>query len=181
MLDLSTLRLRAATSKDHSILHSIYASTREEELMMAGFSEEAAKVFVDMQFNAFQLTYPVTNEEREKALVDLENDGRERYEDLIIEVGGKPIGRLILWRTGDEIRGADIALLTKFRNQGVGSEILKRMIKESNKKKKPIRIQVIKWNRAKRLYDRFGFQVTGETDTHYQMERPVGELEDQLN
>ncbi len=37
----------------------------------------------------------------------------------------------------------------------------------------PVRLQVIKGNPARNLYERLGFTVTGETDTHLLMLRPV--------
>ena len=37
----------------------------------------------------------------------------------------------------------------------------------------PVELQVLKVNPARRLYGRLGFQVTGETETHYLMQRPT--------
>jgi len=36
----------------------------------------------------------------------------------------------------------------------------------------PVRLQVLKINPARRLYERLGFVVTGETETHDLMARP---------
>lgn len=172
------ITLRAVRPEDRSLLYAIYASTREEEMALTGWDKDAQDRFLEMQFNAFQLTYPVTKEELQNTHID--PTGRIRYEDQVIELDGTPVGRLVLWRTNDEIRGADIALLTAYRSKGIGSHILRQMIEESNRKNKPIRIHVLKMNRAKELYERFGFELTGEHGFHFQMERPVGPIDEEL-
>jgi ribosomal protein S18 acetylase RimI-like enzyme len=69
----------------------------------------------------------------------------------------------------------DSALLTgglssKQRNKGLGMVLFDMLVNESKKFNLPIRLEVLKTNeRAKTIYDRLGFVVTGETETVYEM------------
>jgi ribosomal protein S18 acetylase RimI-like enzyme len=54
-----------------------------------------------------------------------------------------------------------------FSVRGVGSAVLRRVIQQADNGGAPIRLHVLKTNPAKRLYDRFDFDVVGETTTHY--------------
>jgi ribosomal protein S18 acetylase RimI-like enzyme len=45
------------------------------------------------------------------------------------------------------------------------------LFSESNLTRQPIRLFVLKVNPARRLYERLGFQVLEETETHYVMRR----------
>lgn len=69
-----------------------------------------------------------------------------------------------------EIRGVDIALLPEYRNHGVGGHLIGQLQRAAAAARKPIRIQVIRFNRAISLLKRLGFIRTSETGTHYQME-----------
>lgn len=59
-----------------------------------------------------------------------------------------------------------IRLLPEFQNKGIGTQIIKNLTKHSEK---PFRLQVLKVNPARRLYERLGFQITEETETHFVM------------
>lgn len=57
------------------------------------------------------------------------------------------------------------------QGQGVGTAILRTVISGSLAKRVPLRLQVLRINtRARRLYEQPGFVVTGNTDTHLNME-----------
>lgn len=59
-----------------------------------------------------------------------------------------------------------IRLLPEFQNKGIGTQIIKNAIKNSGQ---PTGLQVLKVNPARRLYERLGFQIVGETETHFVM------------
>jgi ribosomal protein S18 acetylase RimI-like enzyme len=81
------------------------------------------------------------------------------------------VGRLIVVRTDEQIRLADIALLPEYRRAGIGTSLIKDLMVEAQKADKPVRLQVETLNpQAKLLYERLGFIKTGETSTHFQME-----------
>lgn len=64
----------------------------------------------------------------------------------------------------------EISILKKYQNKGIGRKILEEQLKENQKNGIRTILQVFKDNPAKKLYEKLGFKVYGETETHYQME-----------
>ncbi|MBQ8425174.1 MAG: GNAT family N-acetyltransferase [Clostridia bacterium] len=61
----------------------------------------------------------------------------------------------------------NICISPKFRGKGIGTIILKDIIKKH--KDKEIYLRVFKNNPAQNLYKRLGFEIIGETHSHYKM------------
>lgn len=55
------------------------------------------------------------------------------------------------------------------QRQGIGTQILATVIDEARRQGLPIIVPVVKFNPAKRLYDRHGFRVTHEDEYKYYM------------
>jgi len=98
----------------------------------------------------------------------------KRAVDEIILWEGKPAGRLVVERREHEIRCIDVALLPDHRNKGIGTFLIRKLQNEARREKKPLRLQVIRFNRAVNLFERSGFVRTSETGTHFQMEWAPG-------
>jgi ribosomal protein S18 acetylase RimI-like enzyme len=146
---------RPATSEDEPFLFEVYASTRLEELAVFGWAPAQQEAFLKMQFNAQQRFF----------------EAHDGVAHEIILLDGRQAGRIVVIRTDQEIRLADIALLPAYRNAGSGSFLIKALFAEARLKNKPVRLQVSKFNEAAtRLYERLGFSKTGESSTHFQME-----------
>ena len=64
----------------------------------------------------------------------------------------------------------EISLLKEYQGKSIGKRILEKQLKQNKEKKIRTILQVFKDNPAKRLYERLGFKIYGETETHYQME-----------
>lgn len=64
----------------------------------------------------------------------------------------------------------EISLLKEYQNNGIGRKILEEQLRQNHEKGIRTILQVFKDNPAKKLYERLGFKVYGETETHYQME-----------
>jgi ribosomal protein S18 acetylase RimI-like enzyme len=65
---------------------------------------------------------------------------------------------------------ANVLIEQPFQGQGIGRKVIEDIVRNARKENKKIELQVFKINlRAKKLYEEFGFMVTGETDLHYQM------------
>ncbi|MDX6303486.1 MAG: hypothetical protein QOI77_455, partial [Blastocatellia bacterium] len=79
-------------------------------------------------------------------------------------------GRLIVERREHEIRLIDLALLPEHRNNSIGGFLIRKLQNEARQEEKPLRLQVIRFNRAINLFERLGFARTSETGTHFQME-----------
>ncbi len=154
------ISLRPILPEDAEFLYEVYASTRADELAQVPWSEAQLKMFLKMQLNARDQSYRMYYTE---------------IEDQIILLKDQPIGRLIVVRTDEEIRLADVALLPEYRHSGTGTSLIKTLMTEAGRTQKPIRLQVEKPNgQARRLYDRLGFTTTGENITHFQMEYQPG-------
>lgn len=64
----------------------------------------------------------------------------------------------------------ELVILPEFQGKGLGTAVLRRMQENAAAQNIPIRLQVLKANRAQQLYSRLGFRVSGSTGTHVQME-----------
>jgi ribosomal protein S18 acetylase RimI-like enzyme len=153
--EVTTISLRPVTSEDEAFLYEVYASTRRAEMAAWGWDPAQQDAFLKMQFRAQHQAYEMEDEGTDTKLILLE---------------GKPVGRLVVSRTKDEILLTDIALLTEYRSSGIGTALIKDLFDEATGAGKPVRLHVLKNNRAIRLYERLGFKTTGEHGMHFQME-----------
>jgi ribosomal protein S18 acetylase RimI-like enzyme len=92
------------------------------------------------------------------------NDGE------IIVVDKADAGFLCVVEKETETVLASIRLLPEFQNKGIGTRIIKNLLVKSEK---PVRLQVLKINPAKILYERLGFVIIGETETHFVMRTSI--------
>lgn len=65
----------------------------------------------------------------------------------------------------------EISIIKEYQNKGIGTDILRKQIAECENKNMKVLLQVFKENPAKKLYERLGFKIYNETETHYQMEK----------
>lgn len=84
---------------------------------------------------------------------------------------GASIGTVSLEEASDHLTLIGFYILPSFHRKGIGTEVLVKILSEANAKRLPVRLRCLKWNPALALYTRHGFVVTGETDTHFRMER----------
>ena len=137
------ITFRPIVDGDREFLYEVYASTRESELALVDWSPEQKAAFLDMQFKAQHTYY---QEQFQQASYD------------VIELDGRPIGRLYLDRRPAEICIIDIALIPTSRSQGIGTVLLNAILAEARAKNQPVRIHVEHNNRALNLYRRLGFR-----------------------
>lgn len=64
----------------------------------------------------------------------------------------------------------DIALVPRYRGQGIGGTLMKQVLAEGRKAGKPVRIHVEHFNPAMHLYERLGFKKIGDTGVYFLME-----------
>ena len=79
-------------------------------------------------------------------------------------------GRVIHSTEHGDLHLIDLAVLSEFRNLGIGTEILKWLFVKSLRTRLPIRFYVEKMNPAFGLYERLGFKVVADVTSHFQME-----------
>ena len=150
------ITLRDAVEQDTPFFEKLYFETRKDEFASLGWDDNQLEPLLKMQFNiqiqGYKMHYP-------DALT------------LVIETDGAAVGRMI---TTDEIVLVDIAVLPEWRKHGIGSFVLKRLLDDAEREKKPVYLQVLKSNIAAfRLYERLGFETTGEDDLYLLMRRNV--------
>ena len=148
---MSELTLRPITESDLPFLLEVYAAARADELAQVPWSETEKRAFLTSQFQAqhhqYQTYYAAASFN-------------------IIEQNNQPIGRFYVDRWPNEIRIVDIALLPHYRNQGLGSHLLRQILAEGTAANKTVSIHVEKYNPAYHLYSRLGFQKIGETGVY---------------
>lgn len=156
-----TIALRPATDADLPLLERVYGSTREDELSQVAWTDEQKAAFVRQQFEA---QHGWWTEHYPEASFD------------VVLVGGRPAGRLYVDRWEREIRIVDVALLPEWRGRGIGERLIRRVFAEGDAAGKPVTVHVEQFNRARRLYERLGFEYTDRgTGVYLLMQRhPAG-------
>jgi ribosomal protein S18 acetylase RimI-like enzyme len=76
----------------------------------------------------------------------------------VICVNETPVGRIYLDRSAVGFHILDITVLPEYRNQGIGSEMLRRLLAEAGQNGKAVTIYVEIFNPSVRLFERLGFQ-----------------------
>lgn len=89
---------------------------------------------------------------------------------VIDGVDGGVVQRVIRESGEDELFLSELQLLPQFQRRGIGSVIIRQLQSEAKSRGVPLRLQVLRDNQARRLYERLGFIVMGETDTVVKME-----------
>ena len=135
--------MRDATPDDEAFLFEVYASTRIEELEGFGWDDNQKQAFIRMQFLARERSQP-------------------RVDNKIILLNGRAVGRILVDRTDTPMVLRDIALLTEYRNAGIGSRLIQELMTEAASAGKPIQLHVVASSPAVRLYERLGFRSTGD-------------------
>jgi ribosomal protein S18 acetylase RimI-like enzyme len=136
-------------------LFALYASTRRDEMAVWGWEAAQQQIFLRMQYVALKQRYAAE---------------RDRSEHRIILREDVAVGRILVIRSADEIRLADIALLPEHRSSGIGSALIGDLQEEAARASLPVRLHVTRDNRASRLYERLGFVVIDDTGSHFKME-----------
>jgi GNAT superfamily N-acetyltransferase len=155
LTDFSRLSFRPAEPGDDPFLCALYADTRKEELAVTGWEESQKAAFLKAQFEAQSSHYKTHYAEAEFKLILFDQ---------------QPIGRIIIYRSGQEIRLVDIALVREWRGRGVGSYLMKALMDEASAVGKPIRIHVEKFNPALNFYRRLGFVSIEDKGVYWFME-----------
>ncbi|NIR27709.1 MAG: GNAT family N-acetyltransferase [candidate division Zixibacteria bacterium] len=154
MVKPQTISMRQVTPEDEAFLLELYASTRAD-VQAWECSNEEKDAFLEMQYRIqeqfFQSQYP-------------------NADQSVIQNGEKRMGRLYTAEDGKEIRILDITLLQEYRCSGIGSSVIGRVLEKAKKVRLPVRLMVERFNRARSLYERLGFQIIEDAGTHYLIE-----------
>lgn len=89
----------------------------------------------------------------------------------IITLDGADVGWLQCISSSDELFLAQIFVDGPFQNQGVGTEVMNRLLSEATRANQSVILAVAKINPALRLYQRLGFQTVYEDERKHYMRR----------
>ncbi len=92
----------------------------------------------------------------------------------IIVMDGADVGFISVVESAATMFLAGIYVCATARRHGIGTAILRDLIATAVKQSKPLTLQVLKVNPARRLYERMGFVTMGETSSHFLMEWSAG-------
>ena len=87
----------------------------------------------------------------------------------IVLCDGNPCGFLLVEDHPDHISISEIVIAPQFQGRGIGSRLLNEEIQRGRETNSPLRLQVLRENRAIELYRRLGFKECGMTETHIRM------------
>jgi ribosomal protein S18 acetylase RimI-like enzyme len=142
-------RLRAATEDDYDFLKALHhAALRDVVEQTWGWDDEVQDRFFAEHWNP----------------------GSKQ----IIVVDGRDVGMVSLEKRPDEWFLAGIMLLPEWQNSEIGTAVIGDVLVDAARADVPVTLQVLKANRARRLYERLGFATTGETKTHILMKAEPG-------
>jgi len=93
----------------------------------------------------------------------------------IVLLGDIAAGWFSVREEPDAVRLCQLYVTPAMQNRGIGSTIVRHLVAEAHGRGKPVFLEVMKNNRARALYDRLGFTVTGHTKYKFEMAcRPDG-------
>jgi ribosomal protein S18 acetylase RimI-like enzyme len=147
--------LRPACADDEAFLYELYCSTRSEEIAAWGLESSQRAMLLKLQFTAQRQHYELAYEGVEHAIILIEN---------------RPAGRIMVFRSEEELVLIDIALLPGSRGIGIGTALIVELLNEAKQAEKPVSLHVAKNNRARRLYERLGFEIREDTGVYFKME-----------
>jgi len=85
----------------------------------------------------------------------------------IIVVNGEDAGDLQVELGESELFVSSIHILPEYQGRGIGTAVLRDILQEARAASLPVGLRVLKSNPALRFYERLGFTVIDEIDTHY--------------
>ncbi|HNX09658.1 MAG TPA: GNAT family N-acetyltransferase [Methanothrix sp.] len=153
--------LRAACDQDEPFFFRLFCSIREPDFAFLGDRERDA--ILNMQYSA-----------RQRGLCA--NWPHARH--MIVTEDGESIGRLSIARNGNVLHLIEIALLPERQNRGIGSFLMKQLVKEAGDcQGHQIKLYVFRSSRAVRFYQRMGFVPVSDDGVYLLMEKIVQENE----
>jgi ribosomal protein S18 acetylase RimI-like enzyme len=148
--------LRPASATDLPLLHRIYSSTRQDELLALDWAVPEKAAFLQQQFDLqhryYHAHFPAA-------------------QFCIIECAGHDIGRWYLDRAGAELRLIDIALLPDWRKRGIGSKLLRSLMEQADECGRHILLHVEANNPALAWYARLGFAPLANNGVYVKLSR----------
>jgi len=97
---------------------------------------------------------------------------QERFDPAareIIEFDGASIGYITVERREEGIFLSSIEIAPDYENRGIGTTLIQSLLDEGRSRGVAVELYVLKVNPARGLYERLGFAIIRETETHHIM------------
>ena len=88
----------------------------------------------------------------------------------IIQLKGEDIGAISVERHPTHVQLAQLYILPAHQNRGIGTSILRDLLREGKQTRKPVRLRILAVNPVRGLYEREGFRITSTTPERIFME-----------
>ncbi|HKN29909.1 MAG TPA: GNAT family N-acetyltransferase [Roseiarcus sp.] len=95
--------------------------------------------------------------------------GYKQVQTQVICVGGKPIGWMQVAEFVGRLHLRQLHLVAGFRRRGIGTRLIKDLLRRADGHGKPVTLDVMHGNPARFLYLRLGFRQTGQDADKRQM------------
>ena len=150
------IKVRPATEQDEPFLYQLYKLSRVEEFSTTGISETHFDLVMRMQYSARKAAY---------------ESNYPHARRIIIRADGVDAGQIWVFSDNTQYRVIDIAVAGEYRNQGIGTTLMKDLIAEARQAGVPLRCSVATNNPGSlRFHQRLGFRVVCSDEAYYQME-----------
>lgn len=144
---MKDIQRRQATQTDYVFLHELHQQTFRLYVEQTwGWDEQ-------QQVELFRQSH--------------QNLDESPFEILCLEK--KEIGCIAIEDNGDSLFLDYIAILPIYQNRGLGTQLISELLELGKIRKIPVRLNVIKVNPARKLYERLGFQIVGSDEYRYYM------------
>ena len=152
--------LQPASGDDEDFLFRLYARTREEEVTAWGWGAAQRDTFLRMQFQAQRNSYKAAYPQADRNLIVADRVAIGCLLVNLPETGFAP---------ADQVHLVDISILPEYRNQGIGTGLIRGLLHEAEVMARPLALQVARNNRAIGLYERLGFKLVSANEMYCQM------------
>ena len=141
---------------DEAALFALFAGVRARELAMDGWDAALRDMVLRQQFEAQRRGYGAQH---------------PNAREMLLLIDGRPVGWAVLDRSDRAWHLLDIAIDADQRGKGIATRVLRAWQDEAAVEGRAIALSVLRTNApARALYDRLGFHVAGESETHWRME-----------
>jgi ribosomal protein S18 acetylase RimI-like enzyme len=145
--------LKPSGKNDKPFLKDLFYQQKRIEYKNFMYDEVLISSLIEMQYYAQQNSY---------------SDQYPLAESFIAFFNNIPVGKIILDKSIN-YHIVDILILPNHQNKGVGTQIIKTVIKEAKEKSKDISLMVASHNPAKNLYKRLGFEIIEAGEVYLKM------------
>jgi ribosomal protein S18 acetylase RimI-like enzyme len=139
------VRLRPECEEDRGFRYQLFCDSRQPEFALV-LPPDVFQQLMAHQFQAQTVSYRA-------------QFPQARFD--IIELDGRPIGRIVVDRPGDRLHLIDQAIVPEMRGRGIGTAIMRALMDEAAARRVPVTLEAASSNDpSMRLYLRLGFVPT---------------------